>query len=88
MPSPSGNYDEEARELLAKTRAYTAIAIVFDGLNGHGFSVASMDPDVHQKIPGILRQMAELIDKQNQERVEITRKTVQPVPPGVAKPDV
>jgi len=68
-----GNYDDEAERMLVELGAASVTLIVIGGSKGDGFSVAGVyeknDPDnVCLKLPGILRHMADSIEKDIKER--------------------
>lgn len=62
MPLGPGKYDKECTELFRKLNAHGIILAVFAGNKGTGFSVnASFDVTI--KLPAILREMADQIEK-------------------------
>ena len=62
MPVGPGKYDPECYALFNETSAETVIIAVVGGRRGNGFSVNSLDPDSHKKIPAMLRLMADQIE--------------------------
>ncbi len=63
MTNP-GHYDEPCERLLRECQAHGVLLIVIHGNRGHGFSVATVDPNMITDLPGLLRQVADNIEKQ------------------------
>ncbi len=58
-----GKYDEICTQNLFDTEAEMVLLIVLRGNRGNGFSVASTSLEAVCSIPGIVRQVADQIEK-------------------------
>ena len=58
-----GKYDDQATVVREATRADGVLLIVFNGVHGDGFS-AQLPAHLLIRIPAILRQTADQIDRQ------------------------
>jgi hypothetical protein len=65
MAAGGGKYDEECTEIREKTQSKGVLLIVIDGIKGGGFS-AQMTPEHMAKMPGVLRIVAEQIERDMQ----------------------
>ena len=68
-----GRYGEYPEDILKETKAGTVVLIVIGGDKGHGFSIASRDPLFDQKLPHLLRYIADDIEHQNSQHAEIPK---------------
>ena len=68
-----GKYGEYPEEILKETKAGTVVLIVIGGDKGHGFSIASRDFLLDQKLPRLLRYIADDIEHQNLQHAEIPK---------------
>lgn len=57
-----GEYDPECTAVRKATEAALAIVVVVNGNRGSGFSVQTIDPTAAQKLPSMLRIMADQIE--------------------------
>lgn len=60
-----GRYDDEAENLIKKLDAEMVIVCVLNGNKGSGFSVVSYSQEVVDKMPSVLRGMADQMDNDN-----------------------
>jgi len=58
-----GKYDELCTEVRTRSGAAGAIVIIFGGERGDGFSVQTTTPELVVALPGMLRQLADLIEE-------------------------
>ncbi len=58
-----GKFDDEARALLVKHEANAVLVIVIAGKNGSGFSMAASRAGMDAVVPGLLRDVAAEIEK-------------------------
>lgn len=64
MPiAPDGKYDELALGLLLAQEADAVIVLIIGGPKGHGMSVASIDLESLEKLPIMLRELADGIER-------------------------
>jgi hypothetical protein len=63
MSHGPGPYDPEAVALHLSTRAKALVLIVIGGDRGNGFETISVDPDFYSRLPAMLRQCADEIEK-------------------------
>lgn len=59
-----GKYDDACTQARLATGGESVMLVVINGRQGHGFSVHSTDPQFPEKIPLILREMADSIEKE------------------------
>lgn len=62
MPVGAGKYDAECQRIFFELEAETVVIAIINGPKGNGFSVNSVDPDAHKKLPAMLRSMADQIE--------------------------
>ena len=62
MPYGAGKYDKECMAAMTTTEANTVVLVVLGGNRGHGFSITSVDTGIEQKLPSLLRQLADSIE--------------------------
>lgn len=62
---PGGKYGPEAEWMVEELKADAVIIIVGGGIRGDGMSVCARNSEVRFKIPGVLRETADNIEKQN-----------------------
>jgi hypothetical protein len=53
-----GRYDEVTERLLKECQASCVAALIFNGKNGSGFSVATTDMALMKRLPDMLEHMA------------------------------
>lgn len=58
-----GKYDDLATQAMEASHATAVVVIVFGGDKGSGFSVQTADLNLLTKMPQILRNMADDIDR-------------------------
>ena len=58
-----GKYDEYATVVREHTEADGVILIVIEGNQGSGFSVQSVTPGLNEKLPELLRHLANEIEQ-------------------------
>jgi hypothetical protein len=68
MSQSPGKYDQECRDLLARTNAGACMVLILGGQRGEGFSLAvdgaRMPPAcVTEALPGMLRALARLLEQ-------------------------
>jgi hypothetical protein len=63
-----GAYDGECTVARESAQAQAALLIIVNGQRGSGFSVQVVDTGLIEKIPAILRSMAEQIDADIEQR--------------------
>lgn len=63
MAHGPGKYDDEATMVRERTAAEAVVVVVVGGLRGHGFSTQSSDPQMLARLPALLRQIADQIEK-------------------------
>jgi len=63
MPLGPGVYDDLCTKVRKAAKANTAIIIIGEGHKGSGFSVQSVDFYVNFKLPSLLRDIADEIEK-------------------------
>ena len=63
MPAGRGRYDELATYVREHSQGDAVAVIVFNGVRGHGFSVQSVTPELVQRLPEMLRYMADEIER-------------------------
>jgi len=61
MPTGPGKYDAEATAARESAQAGAVVLLVLDGVHGSGFSVQVISPGVLERLPGLLRSMADEI---------------------------
>lgn len=57
-----GVYNDECEAAMKATAAECVCLMVFNGNRGNGFSVAIHDPAMTQRLPSMLRSMADQIE--------------------------
>ena len=57
-----GKYDKECVAALASSEAQACVLIVLGCKHGSGFSSNSVSPDIHDRLPGLLREIADQIE--------------------------
>lgn len=63
MAAGPGKYDPEATAARESAMAGAVVLIVLDGDRGSGFSVQVISPGVLERLPGLLRHMADDIER-------------------------
>lgn len=63
MAAGKGIYGDECDEMQERTKAQTIVLVIIDGKKGSGFSMNSTDQSMHLKLPGMLRLMADEIER-------------------------
>jgi hypothetical protein len=63
MPIGPGKYDDFASIVRVQTDALGVVVIVVGGSKGNGFAVQSISSTFTEKIPELLRVMADQIEK-------------------------
>lgn len=63
MPKGPGKYDHLACSARDKTQADGLVLIVLNGIRGSGFSVVATDPGLATSLPGLLRDVADEIER-------------------------
>ena len=63
----AGKYDDACTQAHEATQAQSTVLIVVGGEHGHGFSAISRDIDFEQKIPQVLRDIADAIERDNRQ---------------------
>lgn len=61
---PVGRYDDIAEELCRRFRAQCILVIGIGGERGPGFSMSTVDRTMQSALPGILRHVADDIERQ------------------------
>lgn len=61
MSAGAGKYDDVCTATRLVTGARAVIVLVVDGIRGSGFSLQSSDPEVLQRLPDALEDMARQI---------------------------
>lgn len=69
MIEKDGKYDSVAIGALEFTKADGVIVLIIGGDKGHGMSVAVMKPDVIDKLPVMLRELADGIEASYEQKV-------------------
>lgn len=69
MSKEEGDYTDEAKAILKKQEADGVIIIVMGGTRGHGFSVATKNPQIIKLAPSMLRLVAGDMEIQNETSV-------------------
>lgn len=59
-----GKYDDICTEARLACRARGVLLLVYDGQHGNGFS-AQIPPEMVDRIPAVLREVADKIEKTN-----------------------
>lgn len=59
-----GNYDKESEDVLRATEAVGVLLIVVEGNHGNGFSVSTLEPELIDRLPTLLRVVANGIEDQ------------------------
>lgn len=62
-----GKYDDLCTAARASTEAAAVILIVLAGNKGHGFSCQTVAGDITDKLPAMLRNVADIIEKNGNE---------------------
>jgi hypothetical protein len=57
-----GKYDDICTEVRVRTAAECAIVIIIGGNRGHGFAVQTFDMKIAEKLPELLRNVADQIE--------------------------
>lgn len=65
-----GKYDQVCTMARLMAKANNIMLLVIDGEHGPGFSAHSDDPQFEQRIPGLLRQVADAIEQDNQKDID------------------
>ena len=63
MPAGAGKYDDLATVVRVQARARGVLVMVIEGALGNGFSVQATDMKVLAPLPGLLREMADEIER-------------------------
>jgi hypothetical protein len=63
MPLGPGKYDDACTAAMLATEADAVILIVVNGNKGNGFAVQAYGIDLTAKIPGLLRVLADDLEK-------------------------
>lgn len=63
-PKPVGNYDEQCEKVGREINADCVALLVVNGNKGNGFSVGLTDPKMIDRIPMLLREMADGIEEE------------------------
>lgn len=58
-----GVYDDACTKAREMTEGNTVILIVLNGKSGHGLSIHSCNPMIQVEVPGMLRKIADGIEK-------------------------
>lgn len=58
-----GKYDDECSKVRESAQALLAAVIIIGGNKGTGFSVQTVNPHLLNEVPGLLRHMADEIEK-------------------------
>lgn len=61
--SDKGKYDDLCEFALHEAQGEGALLIVLGGNKGTGFSASFVRPEIARDIPGVLRQVADLIEQ-------------------------
>jgi hypothetical protein len=71
MPAGPGKYDAECQKVFFDVEAQTVLMVVVRGNKGNGFSVISTDMGLVVKMPGMLRDIADQLQRDlDQHRVK------------------
>lgn len=57
-----GKYDQLCTSVRVQSQAKTAIILIINGNKGSGFSMQTSDPREEERLPAILRTMADQIE--------------------------
>ena len=63
MAQGVGKYDEACTVAMELADAQTVLLMVLHGKYGHGFSVQTHDSSVAASLPGLLREMADVMEQ-------------------------
>lgn len=62
MADGPGKYDPECVKVMEETEAEIVMLAIINGSKGTGFSVTSFHQDIKEKLPKILRNIADQIE--------------------------